>query len=74
MKKLPDKMTVRLRCTDEPMLYCDVKFGRRYEPIAKRAPGGRWESLKVGWAVSGSQPGDDYSEIYIERANVEAMQ
>jgi hypothetical protein len=45
----------------EPVLY--VVF--RGERIAKRFSGERWIILQAGYAVSGSQPGDNPHELII---------
>jgi len=58
----------RLRFTieeGEPMLYCEIKDGRRYKLIAKRGSGENWINLEPGWAASGIEPGGDYSTICI---------
>jgi hypothetical protein len=56
----------------EAMLYCEVKEGKRYRPIAKRASGKGWISLEPGWTVTGGEPGTDYSTINIHYEPVEA--
>jgi hypothetical protein len=62
-------LTARLRFTiedGEPMLYCEIKEGKRYKPIAKRPSGKTWINLEPGYAVSGSEPGSDYNAICID--------
>jgi len=46
----------------EPVLYVEY-HGKR---IAKRYSQQHWISLEPGFSVSGSEPGGDYSRIYIE--------
>ena len=57
MRKHP---AARLRAIiedDAPVLYCEIKEGRRYKPIARRSPGKTWINLEPGYAVSGTEPG-----------------
>jgi hypothetical protein len=64
-KHLPARLRFPIE-EGEPMLYCEIKDGRRYKPIAKRASGKKWINLEPGWAVSGSEPGGDYNTICID--------
>jgi hypothetical protein len=57
---------------DEPVLYVEIKEGRRWMRIAKRYSGQNWINLEPGYAVSGSEPGGDYSAIHIDYCPVEA--
>ena len=51
----------------EPMLYCELKDGRRWKRIARRAPGERWTGLDPNYTVSGAEPGDhDLDNLTIE--------
>jgi hypothetical protein len=64
--------TARVRLgsdSGEPMLFCEVKFGKRYVPIARRPAGQRWISLEPGWTVCGGEPGN-YDRMSIEFAPV----
>jgi len=66
---MPKQLAARLRFTiedGEPMLYCEIREGKRYKPIAKRPSGKSWINLEPGYAVSGSEPGADYSTICID--------
>jgi hypothetical protein len=72
---MPKHLPARLRYTiegDAPVLLCEVKFGKRYRPIAKRYPGKNWINVEPGYAVTGSEPGTDYGSICIEYTPVEA--
>ena len=50
----------------EVVLFCEVKQGRRFVPIAKRYSGQHWIALEPGFRVSGTEPGSDYKTISIE--------
>ena len=50
----------------EPVMFCEIKVGKNYKPIAKRYSGKNWINLEPGWRVSGSEPGTDYNTIHIE--------
>jgi hypothetical protein len=70
----------RLRCIVEggengeerPVLYCEIKDGKHYRPIAKRLSGENWINLEPSYAVTDSAPGSDYSTICIEHTPVGA--
>ena len=50
-----EHLEARLRIITEdegPMLYCEIKEGKHYKPIAKRPPGKYWINLEPGYAVS----------------------
>jgi len=47
---MPKRLPARLRSTierGEPMLYVEIKEGKRWKPIAKRGPGERATSVRT---------------------------
>jgi hypothetical protein len=68
-----EHLEARLRIITEvegPMLYCEIKEGKHYKPIAKRPPGKYWINLEPGYVVSGGGAGGDYSTICIDYVGV----
>jgi hypothetical protein len=65
MSKYP---TARLRFVAEKgevVLYCEVKMGKRFVPIAKRYSQQNWIGLEPGYTVRGSEPGTSSNTISI---------
>jgi hypothetical protein len=51
---------------DEAVLYCEIKQGGRFRPIAKRYSGKAGLNIEPGYVVRGTEPGGDYNTISIE--------
>jgi hypothetical protein len=58
---------------DNLVLYCEIKRGGRFVPIAKRYSKKNWISLEPGYVVRGSEPGSDYNTVEIEYASTNAQ-
>jgi hypothetical protein len=61
--------TVRLRIVEEdgvPVLYLEIKEGRRFKAIAKRYQKKNWINLEPGYTVRGGEPGAHYDMIEVE--------
>jgi hypothetical protein len=50
----------------ERRVYCEIKDGKRWRPIAKRGSGERWTSLDPNYAVSGCEPGDNNGHLTVD--------
>jgi hypothetical protein len=57
---------------DDLVLYCEIKQGRRFVPIAKRYSGKNWINLEPGFVVRGSEPGASNDTIEIQYIPINA--